>query len=68
MRSIPLFLFLSFAQHLRRLLSHGTSPRSLRPVWEGARSSILEDALLVGPLQSVRWITFGGHYYGLSIP
>ena len=53
-RSIPLFPSRSFVQHLRLLLSHGTTPRSLRLVWEGARSFILEDALLVGRLQSVR--------------
>ena len=56
------------ARHFRRLLSHGTIPRSLRLVWEGAPSRILADALLVAPLRSVRWVTFKGHQWALSIP
>ncbi len=54
-RSIPLFPFRSSARHLRRLMSHGTIPRSLRLVWKGGRSRILADALSVGRLRSVRW-------------
>ncbi len=67
-RPIRLFPFHSFARHLRRLMSHGTIPRSLRPVWEGGRSRILAGVLSAGRLRSVRWLTFGGHNYGLSIP
>jgi hypothetical protein len=64
----PLFLFRSSPQDLHRLLSHGTIPRSLKLVWQGARSHILADELLVAPLRSVRWGHVRGHHYRLNIP
>ena len=53
---ILLFPFRSLPRHSHLLLSHGTIPRSLRLVWEGGRSRILADALLVDRLRLVSWV------------
>ena len=67
-RSILLSPFRSFPRHLRRLLSHGTIPRSLQTSLTGRSvASSRTHPWWVDFDQYVR-PTFGGHDYALNIP